>query len=148
MKNAHERLAAACALAALALLAAGCSSIEDYNGPRPLIPARTLNVSPSLTIPAESLVAAGIVFFVVDPLAPNWKVEVESMGARRYRIELTMKRFITGGEGEAGNVVKRTAEKLRKEGGYAEYALLELSEGIESHVLIAQRVAHAVVELR
>jgi hypothetical protein len=138
----------ACTIAAAALLASGCSSIDDYNGPRTLIPARTLNVSPSLTIPAESLVAAGIVFLVVDPLAPNWKVEVEPIGAQRYRIELTMKRFITGGEGEAGTVVKRTAEKLRKEGGYSDYALLEMSEGIESHVLIAQRVAHAVVELR
>jgi len=135
------------ALTALALLAAGCSSIDDYNGPRTLVPARTLNVSPSLSIPAESLMAAGIVFLVIDPLAPNWKVEVEPIGERRYRIELTMKRFITGGEGEAGTVVKRTAEKLRKEGGYSYYALLEMSEGIESRVPIAQRVAHAVVQL-
>ena len=138
------------ALAALLALAAlgACSSIEGDHPERLLIPAKQLNVSPSLTIPAESLVAAGIVFFVVDPLAPNWKVEVESLGLRRYRLALTMKRFITGGEGEAAQVVRRAAEKLRKEGGYAEYAMLEFSEGIESHVLIAQRVAQAVVELR
>ena len=137
----------ACTIAAAALLASGCSSMEGENGPRTLIPARQLNVSPSLSIPAESLVAAGIVFLVIDPLAPNWKVEVEPIDARRYRIELTMKRFITGGEGEAGTVVKRTAEKLRKERGYSYYALLEMSEGIESRVPIAQRVAHAVVQL-
>ena len=135
-------------LVAVLLHAAGCSSMEGENRHRTLIPARTLNVSPSLKIPAESLVAAGIVFAVIDPLAPNWKVEVKAIGQHRYRVEMTMKRFITGGEGEVGQVMRRTAEKLRQEGGYAEYALLELSEGIESRVPIAQRVAHAVVELR
>lgn len=133
----------------LSLLASGCSTIEGENKyHRMLIPARQLNVSPSLQIPAESLVAAGIVFLVIDPLAPNWKVEVEPLGERRYRMALTMKRFITGGEGEAAVVAKRAAEKLRKEGGYREFELLEFAEGIESRVPIAQRVAHAVVELR
>ena len=137
------------ALLAGALFAvAGCSSTDSGSDRRTLIPARELNVSPSLTIPAEAFAVAAIAWVIIDPLAPNWKVEVESMGQRRFRVDLTMKRFITGGEGEASAVVKRTAEKLRREGGYAEYALLELTEGIESRVPIAQRVAHAVVELR
>ena len=140
-------------LIASAFLAAGCSSTDSGNGSgdgahRMLIPAKQLNVSPSLTIPAEAFAVAAIAWVIIDPLAPNWKVEVESMGQRRFRMDLTMKRFITGGEGEASAVVKRTAEKLRREGGYAEYALLELTEGIESRVPIAQRVAHALVELR
>jgi hypothetical protein len=59
-----------------------------------------------------------------------------------------MKKFITGGEGESAAVLRRTAETLRKGRGFSEYAILEHSEGIESHVLIAQRVAHAVIELR
>jgi hypothetical protein len=129
------------------LAVCGCSSMDDYTGPNTLIPARTLDVSPSLHIPAEGIVAAGIVWFIVDPLAPNWKVEVTSLGQRRYALELTMKRFITGGEGESTAVVRRTAEKLRKEGGFSQYAILELSEGIESRVPIAQRVAHAVIEV-
>ena len=138
-----------CTLVAGAFLfVTGCSSIEGDSRSRTLIPARTLNLSPSLTIPAESLVAAGIVFAVIDPLAPNWKVDVKALGHHRYRLQLTMKRFITGGEGEVGQVVRRTAEKLRHEGGYAGYALLELTEGIESRVPIAQRVAHAVIELQ
>jgi hypothetical protein len=126
----------------------GCKSIDDYTGPRTLIPARTLNVSPSLTIPAEAIVTAGIVYAIVDPLAPNWKVEVEPLGQTRFRLALTMKRFITGGEGESAQVMRRAAEKLQREGGYAEYAVLAYSESIESHVLIAQRVAHGVIELR
>lgn len=131
----------------VAFAAGGCSSIDD-NYQRSLIPARTLRVSPSLTIPAESFIAAGIIFLIIDPLAPNWKVEVESLGVRRYRIGMTMKRFITGGEGEVGPVLRRAAEKIRQEGGFSEYALLELTEGIESRVPIAQRVAQGVIELR
>jgi hypothetical protein len=128
--------------------AAGCSSMDNDNRYKSLIPARTLNVSPSLTISAEALAAAGLIFLIVDPLAPNWKVEVAPIGQRRFSIRMTMKRFITGGEGEIGPVFRRTAEKLRDEGGYAEYALIELTEGIESRVPIAQRVAQGVIELR
>jgi hypothetical protein len=125
-----------------------CSSMDDYSGPRTLIPARQLNVSPSLAISAEAIVAAGIVYAIVDPLAPNWKVQVEPLGARRYRVNMTMKRFFTGGEGESNWVFRRAAEKLQHEGGYAEYEILSYSEGIESKVTLAQRVASGVVELR
>jgi hypothetical protein len=138
------------ALVAGALLAVpGCSNMEgEPRWHRMLIPAKQLNVSPSLTIPAESIVAGGIIYLIVDPLAPNWKVAVEPIGTRLYRVELTMKRFIVGGEGESYQVIRRTAEKLRRDGGFTEYALLEQSEGIESRVTIPQRVAHAVIELR
>jgi hypothetical protein len=137
------------ALLAAALVAlAGCSSMDDYTGPRTLIPARQLNVSPSLQIPVEGLIAAGIIYAIIDPLAPNWKVDVEPLGTRRYRVNLTMKRFITGGEGESTQVFRRAAEKLQHEGGFSEYAVLSYSEGIESKVTIAQRVASGVIELR
>lgn len=134
----------ACALAALA----GCSSMDDYVGPRTLIPARTLNISPSLQIPAEGVVAAALIYAIVDPLAPNWKVEVEPLGTQRYRLNLTMKRFITGGEGESTQVLRRAAEKLQHQHGFSEYTILSYSEGIDSKVTIAQRVASGVVELR
>lgn len=136
------------AVAAAALMSAGCSSMDDYSGPRTLIPARTLNLSPSVHIPAEGIVAAGVLYYIVDPLAPNWKVEVQPLGPQRYRLTLTMKRFITGGEGEAPQVFRRAAEKLREDKSAAAYAVLAYQEGIESHVLIAQRTANGVVELR
>ena len=136
------------ALVALAVLAAACTSIEGENRKSTLIPAKTLNVSPSLSIPAEWFAAAGVVFFVVDPLAPNWKVEVETLSAQRYRIAMTMKRFTNGGEGESDAILRRTAERLVRERGSAGYAVLEQTEGIDSHVTLAQRVAHAVIELR
>lgn len=142
------RATIAAVLAGAALLSAGCSSMDDYKGPRTLIPARTLNVSPSLHIPAEGIVAAGVLYYIVDPLAPNWKVEVQPIGAQRYRLSLTMKRFIVGGEGEASAVFRRAAEKLQQENASPDYAVLAYQEGIESHVLIAQRVANGIVQLR
>ena len=143
-----NRATLAAMLACAALLSAGCSSMDDYSGPRTLIPARTLNLSPSLHIPAEGIVAAGIIYYIVDPLAPNWKVEVQPLGTRQYRLSLTMKRFIVGGEGESSVVFQRAAEKLAQENAAAGYAVLAYQEGIESHVLIAQRVANGVVQLR
>jgi hypothetical protein len=136
------------ALLAGALLAAsGCSSIDDTK-PTTLIPARTLNISPSLTIPAETIAAGSLLYFIIDPLAPNWKVQVEPIAPQRYRVAMTMKRFITGGEGEVGPLLRRTAEKLCQERRCTTYAVLEQSEGIKSRVTLAQRVAHAVIELQ
>jgi hypothetical protein len=142
-----RRLIAAARCAALLGLA-GCSHMDDYTGPNTLVPARTLDVSPSLHIPAEGLLAAGIIYWIVDPLAPNWSVQLEKLSERRYRVNLTMKRFFTGGEGESGQVFRRAAEKLQHEGGYNEYVILSYNEGIESKVTLAQRVASGVVELR
>jgi hypothetical protein len=142
-----KRARSLAAAIAVAFGLAGCSTIDE-DSPSTLIPNKTLNVSSSLTIPAETLVAAGLIYWFVDPLAPNWRVEVEALGQQRYRVAMTMKRFITGGEGEVGPVLKRAAEKLRRDTGTSEFVILELSEGIESRVPVAQRVAHAVVQLR
>jgi hypothetical protein len=140
-------LKAVAALAVVLFSVAACSSIDD-GGKSTLIPARQLNLSPSLQIPAETAVAGALIFWFVDPLAPNWRVEVEDLGERRFRVDMTMKRFTTGGDGEVVPVLRRTADKLRREKGYREYSIIELTEGIESRVPIAQRVAHAVIELR
>jgi hypothetical protein len=134
-------------LAAVVFAVSGCSSIDDSK-PTTLIPARSLNISPSLTIPAETLAAGSLLYFIIDPLAPNWKVQIEPIGQQRYRIAMTMKRFFTGGEGEVGPLLRRTAEKLCQERRCTAYAVLEQSEGIESRVTLAQRVAQAVIELQ
>lgn len=139
----------AAALVLVGLLSAlpGCSSIDPEPEHTTLIPAKRLNLGSSLSLRVESLLAAGAIYLLVDPLAPNWAVAVEPIGPTRYRLALKMKKFITGGEGESLLVVRRTAEKLRAQHGALGYHLIEYSEGIESHVLIAQRYAHAVVEL-
>jgi hypothetical protein len=134
--------------AALVVASAGCSQMDRNNGATTLVPSRQLDLSPSLHIPAEWMLALGAIYYIVDPLAPNWSVKVETLGERRYRMNLKMKRFITGGEGEAYQVMQRAAEKLAHDGGFPGYAVVAYQEGIESNVLVAQRVANGVVELR
>ena len=135
------------AVVGLVVALAACSTIDE-DRPNALLPNKALNISPSFKIPAETLAAIGVIYWFVDPLAPNWRVEVEALGEQRFRVAMTMKRFITGGEGEVLPVLKRTAEKLRRDTQSSEFMIVELSEGIESRVPVAQRVAHAVVQLR
>jgi len=126
----------------------GCSSTgnSDSSG-NFLIPGKTLNLSESLQIPLEGMVAGAILFIVVDPLAPNWKIEQAKLDEDRYRIALTKKRFTTGGDGEAAPVFNRRAEQIARANGDGRYRVLEFSEGIESTVPIARRVAQGVIEV-
>lgn len=133
-------------LLALCALLAGCSSID---GPSPvLIPNKELQISSSLAIPAEGLVLGAIVLLVVDPLAPNWRIEQYDLGDKRYAFALKKKRFTTGGDGEAAQVFRRRIAELAREQGYRSYEVLEFTGGIESTVPIAQRVSHGVVQYR
>lgn len=136
------------AMAAAAFVMAGCSTIEGQPTSNILIPGKALNVSPSLSIPAEGIAAGALLFLVVDPLAPNWRVSEEQLDARRFRIALKMKRYTYGGEGEAVQVFRRAAQRIAREYGYSDYAVVEFNEGIDSSVLLAQRVAHGVIEMR
>ncbi|MCC7081938.1 MAG: hypothetical protein IT530_14790 [Burkholderiales bacterium] len=139
---ARARSMAAALIAALA----GCSSID---GPSPvLIPNRELAISRSLAIPAEGLVLGAIAWVVIDPLAPNWRIEQYDLGARRYAFALKKKRFTTGGDGEAAQVFQRRVAELAREQGYASYEVLEFTAGIESNMPIAQRVSHGLVQYR
>ena len=125
---------------------AGCASVD---GPSPvLIPNKELVISKSLAIPLEGLVLGAIVWWVTDPLAPNWEIVQYDLGARRYAFALKKKRFATGGDGEAAQVFRRRVAALAREQGYSDYEVLEFTAGIESTVLIAQRVSHGIVQYR
>jgi hypothetical protein len=135
-----------CGYLALALLGAGCASTD---GPSPvLIPNKELSISRSLAIPAEGVVLGVIAYIVIDPLAPNWRIEQYDMGEKRYAFALKKKRFTTGGDGEAAQVFRRRIAELAREQGYISYEVLEFTGGIESNVPIAQRVSHGVVQYR
>src|SRR5690606_28786345 len=96
-----------------AALLAGCSSTD---GPKPvLIPNKELQISRSLAIPAEGIVLATIVYYVVDPLAPNWRIEQHDLGGHRYAFTLRKKRFAAGGDGEASQVFQRRVDALARE---------------------------------
>lgn len=139
-----SRLCAGC----LALIvASGCSSIENSSSKNLLIPAQTLNISSALRIPMESFAAGALLWVIIDPLAPNWHIEQTRLGENRFRIALRKKRFTTGGDGEAMPAFYRRAEQIASERGGGRYHVIEFSEGIDSEMLVARRVAQGVVEI-
>ena len=113
-----------------------------------LIPNQAIQVTPALSLSVQNMIVGALIVWAVDPLAPNWQLAQSPLGADRMRISMRKKRFTSGGDGEAAQLFARRAEKLKSEGGYAAYAVLEYTEGIESGLPIAQRVAQGVIELK
>ncbi len=151
-RTTRERAAAACLFAAVT---AGCNTIginpgvtDGVGNPvSTLIPNKTYNITSALALSVENILLGAAIFWVVDPLAPNWQLEQTPLGADRLRISLRKKRFTTGGDGEAAQVFARRAEQLAREGGYAGFTVMEYSEGIESTLPLAERVAQGVIRL-
>lgn len=132
---------------AFAVLAAACSEMPGMSSSNLLIPNETLNISKSLSIPLEGIALGVVLYLIVDPLAPNWKIEQATLDANRFLISLKKKRFTTGGDGEAGQIFNRRAAQIARDNGAGNYRIVEYTEGIESNVPIAQRVAQGVVEI-
>ncbi len=132
-----------------ALLGLGLAGCSTHDGPSSVvIPNETINLSSTLRVPLEAIPVIVAVYFVIDPLAPNWQVQEAALAPDLYRIALRKKRFTTGGDGESGQVFRRRAQALVREHGYTSYEVLELSESIESNVPVAQRVTVGVVQLK
>ena len=132
-------------LAALLLLPlAACSSTQGNYPASPLIANAAVNVADGLTIALEDLVAGaaviGVLYFVVDPLAPNWTVRSMRMSEERYRLDLRMKRIQMGGAGEAYQLFQLHAEDMMRAQGYASYTIARYQEGQESN-WVSERVA-------
>ncbi len=128
-------------------LLAGCSGIEGVPSSNMLIPPDLVTVSKSLSVPLESIAAGVALFVIIDPLAPNWQIEEMRLNDTRYRIAMRKKRFTTGGDGEALPAFYRRAEQLVRARGALSYRVVEFSEGVDSGVPIAQRIAQGVVEI-
>ncbi len=116
-----------------------------------IVPATSLNVAPSLSIPLEKMVFwgayAGVAYLVLDPWAPNWEIEEAKFPGDHYKLSLHMKRYYSGGAGEARDVFQRRAKELVRTGGYDGFDIVEYTEGLESSVLGSQRVAEGVIVL-
>ncbi|MBW7903625.1 MAG: hypothetical protein H3C26_19330 [Rhodocyclaceae bacterium] len=161
-------LAALC----LAALAAGCGSLPDTQGGRTLIPDEgEVRVASDLSYTTKELVMAPVamvtlggifkksldellvfkqpilLYFVYQPFAPNWSLEEAKLNDDTYYLRMQAKRFRTGGDGEAMLLLKRRAQQLQLERGYAGYRIVDYSEGIESDTLSARRYSHGVVLL-
>ena len=138
--------------AAALLLATGCSmtSTEVANRVLPgstLVPDYALPVSPSLSIPLESALAAALVYWFVDPLGPNWEVAERQVSPTLVHLSLRKKRITTGGDGEPPQIVRRRATELALKAGLGGYQLLEYSESTESETIGARRTITALVKL-
>ncbi len=139
---------------ALTLLS-GCSNWSSVGGTYPhkgpAIPAATIQLSENISYSLEKLLLTGagawVLYNIYDPLAPNWEVVEAKVTDNVYVLDLKMKRFHPGGAGEAMMIIKRRAEQLRRENGFASYRMVDYSEGIESSTPIAQRYAQGLIQM-
>jgi hypothetical protein len=131
----------------LAALCGGCTGIDGLSSRGIIIPNETVTISRSLSIPLESVAAGAALYVIIDPLAPNWQIEETQLDPGRYLIAMKKKRFTTGGDGEAAQIFYRRAAQIARDQGGARYRVVAFSEGIESTVPIAQRVAQGIVEV-
>lgn len=137
-------------VAGAALALGGCALTDKQDlDTDPIIPARSLQISDAVSPSLEALAGAAVVYYIVDPLAPNWQVQEARLAEDLYRIDLKRKRFSGGGDGEAMQVFNRRAEKLALERGYSGYQVLRYTEGIESGLPgpVAQRVSGGTIRL-
>lgn len=135
--------------AALLCLLVGCSNVGSTS--KPLIDNKVIQLTSRTSVTtaglAQGVVALAAIYLIYDPLAPNWEIEEQRLAEDRYRFALKMKRYHTGGAGEAAQVMRRRAAQLQQEQGYGGYQVVEYTEGIESETLGARRVADGVIRL-
>lgn len=89
----------------------------------------------------------GLAYLIYDPLAPNWEIEETRLSEDRFYLQLRMKRYFTGGEGEAKRIFQRRAAQLQRELGYSAYRILDYAEGIDSQTLAARRFGEGSIQL-
>ena len=153
--SAHGRQLARAIATALAFAVTACSQIgttptrmaNDVLPTSPIIPDYGLPVSRSVTIPLEALIAAALVYYYVDPRGPNWEVEERALSPTLVHLVLRKKRYATGGDGEAPQIVRRRANELALKAGLTNYQLVEYVESVESETLGARRMTTALVRL-
>lgn len=85
---------------------------------------------------------------VIEQLVPGWSIEQTRIGDKLFRIEVRRKRFTSGGDGEAAQVIYRHADQITRRYGYSGYMVMEFTEGVDTMFLVSQRVAQAVIQVR
>lgn len=131
----------------LLVATAGCSTTAT----QPFIADKAVWLSPSVSVSYEALagaaIAAAVIWYIADPMAPTWGVNLRKLTDDRYRIDLRQKKFALGGDGEAQQVFHRAAEKLAEENGFAGYRILNYTESLENGPLLDQRTSRGVIQL-
>jgi len=124
-----------------ALAAWGCAQTAPKSPPDPTQspPANGAESAADQSEPA---------MFAYDPRAPNWQVRSIKLADNRWRVELRMRRWHTGGDGEAEVLFRDQARELAQKQGYRHYVILSWVQGIESTAPVAQRWARGEIELQ
>jgi hypothetical protein len=115
-----------------------------------IIPNTMIKLSPSISFPLEKVVywgvLAGTVYLVLDPWAPNWEIEEAPLGDDHIHFALQMKRYYSGGAGEARALFNRRARELARLNEFDGYRVVEYNESLESSVLGSRRKAEGVIQ--
>ncbi|HTY98370.1 MAG TPA: hypothetical protein VMB75_00940 [Rhodocyclaceae bacterium] len=132
---------------AVCLALAACGT--DIPNKGAIVADKTIHLTPGTSVTTEQLVTwgayIGVAYLLLDPWAPNWRVEEAPLGDGYVHFSLRMRRYYSGGAGEARLLFNRRAKELMEYNGYAAYDIVEYSEGMESSVLGSVRTAEGVV---
>jgi hypothetical protein len=93
------------------------------------------------------LILLGLAYVIYDPLAPNWEIETTRVSEDVFRMQFSMKRFHSGGEGEAVYIFRRNARRIAQAAGYDDYQVLRYEEGIESVTIASRRFGEGEIRL-
>ncbi|PWT70230.1 MAG: hypothetical protein C5B46_09850 [Proteobacteria bacterium] len=129
--------------ASAALLLQGCN---------PIVPSGTVHVTETISYTYAEVLGAAIIvaamWYVVDPLAPNWEIKDSRLDDTHYRIDLRKKRITTGGDGEAMDLFHRQAFAVAGQVKSHGYTVVTWNEGVDSDFPIARRWARGVIEVQ
>jgi hypothetical protein len=122
-------------------------TVKESPGPSAGVVGGALTIQKLGYLKLEYLAGGLIAYSIYDPFAPTWEINVIEHDGGFCRIDLTMKRLTTGGDGEARQTFLRAARTLAAKGHYARFDELHYEEGIESTRPFARRVASGEIRL-
>jgi hypothetical protein len=130
---------------------AGVRGFEKPQMYHSLLPEGTAHLTPTYAVSyADLILVSGLVvlvYYVVDPFAPDWDILEKRFPDGRVQYSLRMKNVHVGGEGEARQVLVRRAAELAREQGKTGYEIRSYSESIDSRIFFPRRTAEAEVYL-
>lgn len=113
-----------------------------------ILPNASVHLTPNLSLSLENMLIGAVLYYYVDPLSPNWQGELKRLSEDTFSITMRSKRIrSTGGDGEAIRAFRRNAERIVHAGGFAGYDVTAYSEGIESELIGAYRVAEGTIRV-
>ena len=112
-----------------------------------VVACSTACTSVSTVSPASGEITSQSGVELTHPFSNNWTITETPLGNETYRLLLRARYFRMGGDGEALQIIRRRAQQLQYERGFAGYRLLDYVESVESSTPFNYRVSEGVVKL-